>query len=217
MAGSQQEHSDVALHGTWPSHTFLALATQIHQTTGFTITIATTPINIDHLCSTIVANHQSHDQICLVALPFNSSDHDLPPNTENTEAVPLNQLITLFQASTALEAPSYQLLADITAKEDINIRSTQSGTSPQKCLEWQDLHPQDSALYISFGSQNTISASHMTVLAEGLEDSGKPFIWGHKASYWFQPERGISQPLWMEFSYRELKPGCADHREAISS
>ncbi|KAI7993994.1 UDP-glycosyltransferase 92A1 [Camellia lanceoleosa] len=118
MAGSQQEHSDVALHGTWPSHTFLALATQIHQT-GFTITIATTPINIDYLRSTIVANHQSHDQICLVALPFNSSDHDLPPNTKNTEAVPLNQLITLFQASTALEAPSYQLLADITAKEGV--------------------------------------------------------------------------------------------------
>ncbi|KAI7995932.1 UDP-glycosyltransferase 92A1 [Camellia lanceoleosa] len=115
MAGSQQEHSDVALHGTWPSHTFLALATQIHQT-GFTITIATTPINIDYLRSTIVANHQSHDQICLVALPFNSSDHDLPPNTE---AVPLNQLITLFQASTALEAPCYKLLADITAKEGV--------------------------------------------------------------------------------------------------
>ncbi|CAL5430217.1 unnamed protein product [Camellia sinensis] len=112
MAGSQQEHSDVALHGTWPSHTFLALATQIHQTTGFTITIATTPININYLRSTIITNHQSHDQICLVALPFNSSDHDLPPITENTEAVPLNQLTTLFQASTVLEAPSYQLLAD---------------------------------------------------------------------------------------------------------
>ncbi|CAL5427472.1 unnamed protein product [Camellia sinensis] len=117
MAGSQQEHSDVALHGTWPSHTFFALATQIHQTTGFTITIATTPINIDYLRFTIVTNHQSHDQICLVALPFNSSDHDLPPITENTEAVPLNQLTTLFQASTVLEAPSYQLLADITAEE----------------------------------------------------------------------------------------------------
>ncbi|GMP92447.1 hypothetical protein CsSME_00042669 [Camellia sinensis var. sinensis] len=38
--------------------------------------------------------------------------------------------------------------------------------SPQKCLEWLDLYPQGSILYVSFGSQNTISASQMMELAK---------------------------------------------------
>lgn len=41
--------------------------------------------------------------------------------------------------------------------------------------------------------------------------------WAPQLEILSQIDRGISQPLWMEFSYRELKPGCADHREAISS
>ncbi|OMP00308.1 Pectinesterase, catalytic [Corchorus capsularis] len=51
------------------------------------------------------------------------------------------------------------------------------GISPEKCLQWLDLQGTDSVLYISFGSQNTISASHMIELAFGLEESGNPFIW----------------------------------------
>nr|GLL47704.1 UDP-glycosyltransferase 92A1-like isoform X1 [Ipomoea trifida] len=51
------------------------------------------------------------------------------------------------------------------------------GLSPEKCIEWLDMHSEGSVLYISFGSQNTISASQMMALALGLEDSGKPFIW----------------------------------------
>ncbi|KAI7995931.1 Crocetin glucosyltransferase 3 [Camellia lanceoleosa] len=117
MADAQQEEHIVMLPFMAHGHLipFLALATQIHQTTGFTITIATTPLNIHYLRrSSTTANHR---QIRLVALPFNSSDHGLPPNTENTEAVPLSQLITLIYASTTLEAPCHQLLADITAKD----------------------------------------------------------------------------------------------------
>ncbi|THG11254.1 UDP-glycosyltransferase 92A1-like [Camellia sinensis] len=341
MADAQQQEHIVMLPFMAHGHLipFLALATQIHQTTGFTITIATTPLNIHYLRrSSTTANHR---QIRLVALPFNSSDHGLPPNTENTEAVPLSQLITLLYASTTLEAPCHQLLADITAKDGrppiciisdvvhgwatrvaqkvqtVNVSFTTCGAygtatyvslwqnlphrrspetdeyfsvpgfpnscrfhrsqihqflraadgndswsryfrpqivlslessfgwlcntaeeieplglealrkvtklpvwtigpllpptmlklnhsssssssssssnlkslilgqhsgkeceiSPKKCLEWLDLHPQGSVLYISFGSQNTISASQMMELAKGLEDSGKPFIW----------------------------------------
>ncbi|KAL8539166.1 hypothetical protein ACS0TY_000963 [Phlomoides rotata] len=49
--------------------------------------------------------------------------------------------------------------------------------APEKCLQWLDSHPQRSVLYISFGSQNSINPSQMIVLALGLEDSKKPFIW----------------------------------------
>ncbi|KAK1267610.1 UDP-glycosyltransferase 92A1 [Acorus gramineus] len=44
-------------------------------------------------------------------------------------------------------------------------------------LEWLDIHPPNSVLYISFGSQNTISAQQMMELAKGIEASGKAFIW----------------------------------------
>lgn len=53
----------------------------------------------------------------------------------------------------------------------------EAGISPEKCLQWLDSHQKRSVLYISFGSQNTISPNQMTALAMGLEDSNKPFIW----------------------------------------
>ncbi|KAK1289761.1 Crocetin glucosyltransferase 3 [Acorus calamus] len=51
------------------------------------------------------------------------------------------------------------------------------GISVDACLEWLDAHPPNSVLYISFGSQNTISARQMMELAKGIEASGKAFIW----------------------------------------
>ncbi|KAI3858840.1 hypothetical protein MKX03_027936 [Papaver bracteatum] len=51
------------------------------------------------------------------------------------------------------------------------------GISPESCIEWLNHQKAYSVLYISFGSQNTISASKMMELALGLEKSGKSFIW----------------------------------------
>ncbi|KAK7372651.1 hypothetical protein VNO80_06038 [Phaseolus coccineus] len=44
-------------------------------------------------------------------------------------------------------------------------------------MEWLDLKDENYVVYVSFGSQNTISASQMMALAEGLEKSGRSFIW----------------------------------------
>ncbi|XP_010257383.1 PREDICTED: UDP-glycosyltransferase 92A1 [Nelumbo nucifera] len=52
-----------------------------------------------------------------------------------------------------------------------------AGTTPNQCIEWLDMQPPDSVLYVCFGSQNTISASQMTELAIALEASGRNFIW----------------------------------------
>ncbi|KAL2485419.1 Glycosyltransferase [Abeliophyllum distichum] len=48
------------------------------------------------------------------------------------------------------------------------------GVSPEKCLEWLDMHLEKSVFYISFGSQNSITTSQLMALAMGLEDGGKP-------------------------------------------
>ncbi|XXG61776.1 hypothetical protein AAC387_Pa05g0302 [Persea americana] len=51
------------------------------------------------------------------------------------------------------------------------------GVSSDDCIAWLNLHRPSSVLYISFGSQNTISAAQMMELAIGLESTGKNFIW----------------------------------------
>ena len=328
--GSQQEHI-VMLPFMAQGHIipFLALAKQVQQRTGFTITIANTPLNIQYLRTTISTTSDDSSRPCirLAELPFCSSDHGLPPNTENTEALSFHQIVDLFHASKTLQAPFHSLVSGIIEKEgrpplciisdvffgwatevakslgtsnvtfttgggygtaayislwqNLPHRATDSdyfalpgfpdscrfhitqlhqylraadgtdawsryfqpqialsldssgwlcntaeeiephgleilrnhvkppvwtigpllppallnhslssgssifgqrawkvpGVSPEKCLDWLDKHPQSSVLYISFGSQNTISPSQMMELALGLEDSGKPFIW----------------------------------------
>nr|UXM20068.1 UGT44 [Panax notoginseng] len=92
---------------------FLALAKQIQERTGFTITLVSTPLNILYLKSTNTQNPQIH----LVPLPFNSSHHNLPPNTETTESLPLSQVITLFHASSSLESPFRRFISDVTIRD----------------------------------------------------------------------------------------------------
>ncbi|KAF7133081.1 hypothetical protein RHSIM_Rhsim09G0078400 [Rhododendron simsii] len=329
---------------------FLALARQIHQTTNFTITIATTPLNIAYLRSAVSSDPTlSHStRLRLAALPFNSSDHNLPPNTENTESLPLNQIINLFHSSAALEPPSHRLVADIAAQEGrppicivsdvfngwasrvaerinttnvsfstggaygtaaymsvwlnlphkstdtdefpvpgfpdscrfhrsmlhqfiraadgtdswsrffqtqislslgssgwlcntaeevevsgmeilrkyiakpvwsigpllppamLNSNSStltqhsgkESGISTQKCVEWLDSKPKSSVVYISFGSQNTISSSQMMELAKGLEQSGKPFIWVVRPPVGFD-QKGEFRSEWLPKGFED--------------
>ncbi|KAI4378800.1 hypothetical protein MLD38_016231 [Melastoma candidum] len=70
----------------------------------------------------------------------------------------------------------------------------QPGLPAERCLEWLSSHQADSVLYISFGSQNTITQQEMMELARGLEASGKPFLWvirppvGFNARHEFQSE-----------------------------
>ncbi|KAF0894511.1 hypothetical protein E2562_039437 [Oryza meyeriana var. granulata] len=73
-------------------------------------------------------------------------------------------------------------------------------TSP--ILEWLDKQPPGSVLYISFGSQYTITGPQMMELARGLEQSGHRFVWvirppaGHDVNGEFSPE-------WLPEGFRE--------------
>lgn len=54
----------------------------------------------------------------------------------------------------------------------------QSGSqSSEACLQWLDLQPDGSVLYVSFGSGGTLSHEQVKELAIGLEMSEKRFLW----------------------------------------
>ncbi|KAJ7957332.1 Glycosyltransferase [Quillaja saponaria] len=95
---------------------FLALARQIQERSGFKITIANTPLNVQYLRSTI-SKTSTNSNIHLAELSFSSTQHGLPPNTENTENISLSEMSKFFHASSSLEAPLRQLVSDITNQE----------------------------------------------------------------------------------------------------
>ncbi|WOL02133.1 hypothetical protein Cni_G10852 [Canna indica] len=54
---------------------------------------------------------------------------------------------------------------------------TAEGSKDAECLRWLDQQPQDSVLFVSFGSGGTLSMAQTTELALGLEMSGQRFLW----------------------------------------
>ncbi|XXG67907.1 hypothetical protein AAC387_Pa06g1143 [Persea americana] len=282
----------------------LSLARLLEQRTGHTITILNTPLNILTLQSTLPPD----STIRLASLPFNGPDHGLPPNSENTDALPYPLIFRLCEASRSLK-PSFhsfispmdplplciisdvlfgwtveianqlgifhsfflssggygtavyfslwlnlphsrtnsdefslpdfpeagaihrsQLSNELKQANGLDPRSLflkqelslslgsdgflfntveelektglgyfrrkmnrpcwaigplksegrgrkKPGVSTDDCVSWLNLHRPSSVLLVSFGSQNTISASQMMELAMGLEESGKAFIW----------------------------------------
>ncbi|KAI9114936.1 hypothetical protein K1719_013949 [Acacia pycnantha] len=94
---------------------FLALARLIHQQTSFTITIANTPLNIQHLQSAISSSSSSN--IHLASLPFEPTSHGLPPHIENAEKLPPPLLPNLGLAALSLQPHLRTLISRITEEE----------------------------------------------------------------------------------------------------
>ncbi|GAB4835207.1 hypothetical protein Ancab_000116 [Ancistrocladus abbreviatus] len=88
---------------------FLALALQIEKRKRYTITFINTPLNIRKLRSSLPPT----STIRLRAIPFNSSDHGLPPNTENTDNLPYNLIFRLLEVSPSLKPAFRQLVSEI--------------------------------------------------------------------------------------------------------
>ncbi|KAK7372653.1 hypothetical protein VNO80_06040 [Phaseolus coccineus] len=334
---------------------FLQLARQIQHKTTFNITIANTPLNVQYLRSALSST--SPQQIRLAELHFNSTQHGLPPNIENTEKLPLSLIGKLFKSSLSLEAPLRSLISQITEEEgypplclisdvflgwvnnvatSLGIRNLcfttcgaygtlayisiwsnlphrktdsdefwvpgfpqsyrfhrtqlhkflrqadgtdewsqffipaialsmksdgwicntveemeplglqllrkylqspvwtvgpllpptalkgskhragkESGIALEACMEWLDLKDENSVVYVSFGSQNTISASQMMALAEGLERSGKSFVWVIRPPVGFNMNGEFREewlPKGFEERMRDTKRGLLVHK-----
>ncbi|XVE60043.1 hypothetical protein DITRI_Ditri05aG0095100 [Diplodiscus trichospermus] len=93
---------------------FLALALEIEKTRNCKITFVNTPLNIKKLRSSLPPN----SSIQLLEIPFNSSEHGLPPNTENCDVVPYHFVVRLLEASASLRTVFKQLIEDIIQKEE---------------------------------------------------------------------------------------------------
>lgn len=53
----------------------------------------------------------------------------------------------------------------------------QSNGAKHRYLEWLDRHPENSVIYISFGTTVALSKDQIREIAAGLESSGQRFIW----------------------------------------
>lgn len=87
---------------------FLALALQLEQK-GYSIIFVNTPLNIKKLKRSL----PSKSSVQLLQIPFNSSDHGLPPDSENTDDLPYNLVLRLLDVSFCLEQPFREVLADL--------------------------------------------------------------------------------------------------------
>ncbi|CAA0808841.1 UDP-glycosyltransferase 92A1 [Striga hermonthica] len=96
---------------------FLALANRIHTTFGFTVTIATTPLNARYLRAAVATHAAGPSHIHISELEFDAPRHGLPPNTENTESLPLHLIVNLFHSSTSLETPFRALVQQISSSD----------------------------------------------------------------------------------------------------
>ncbi|MCL7028357.1 hypothetical protein MKW94_007954 [Papaver nudicaule] len=89
---------------------YLALALKIQSKFGYSVTILSTPLNIQKLQRSLPP---STSNINLVSLPYSSSDHNLPPNSENTDVLPYPLVINLLDSLHSLRPHLHKFISDL--------------------------------------------------------------------------------------------------------
>ncbi|GAB2242571.1 hypothetical protein Droror1_Dr00019346 [Drosera rotundifolia] len=72
----------------------------------------------------------------------------------------------------------------------------------EECMKWLDGQPTDSIVYISFGSQNSITPAQMMQLAMGLEENGASFLWVIRPPIGFDPD-GEFKDEWLPKGFED--------------
>ncbi|KAK4775980.1 hypothetical protein SAY87_023941 [Trapa incisa] len=90
---------------------------------------------------------------------------------------------SLYNTSRILEEPFIELLKNIAGNQKqwavgpFNPVMVRADGPKDKCIEWLDGHPENSVIYVSFGTTVTLSKDQIHEIALGLEGSGHRFIW----------------------------------------
>lgn len=92
---------------------FIALTLKLEQNSGHTIVFVNTPLNIKKIQPSIPPN----SNIRLLEIPYDSSDHGLPPNSETTENLPLPLMLRLIVSASSLRPAFENLISTLTNEQ----------------------------------------------------------------------------------------------------
>ncbi|KAK6937088.1 UDP-glucuronosyl/UDP-glucosyltransferase [Dillenia turbinata] len=99
---------------------FIALALEIQQKRGYTITFVNTPQNIIYIKSSIPQTQNSSSSFRFLEIPFSSSYHAFALEIENTDVLPFNLIFPFVQASYSLKDSFRSLFCGLVKKQPDN-------------------------------------------------------------------------------------------------
>ncbi|KAL5708260.1 cis-zeatin O-beta-D-glucosyltransferase [Ranunculus cassubicifolius] len=90
----------------------------------------------------------------------------------------------IFNSCDAIERRFLNVIEDLRKERKVwaigpfhPLKFDSNGGPHHYCLEWLDKQPQNSVIYVSFGTMTSISDAQIDELANGLEHSKQRFIW----------------------------------------
>ncbi|CAH9062658.1 unnamed protein product [Cuscuta europaea] len=120
----------------------------------------------------------------------------------------------IYNTCRVLESPFLDLLSweEIPGKHwalgPFNPVHVTTAEGPRKCLTWLDHQPQNSVIFVSFGTTTSFSDDQIQEIAAGLEQSGQKFIWvlrdSDKADIFTKENAKIELPKGYEERVREM-------------
>ncbi|KAJ4715051.1 Glycosyltransferase [Melia azedarach] len=123
----------------------------------------------DTLDPFLLPDDPMYDGFASVGMKMSMADGILVNTWEDLESKTLASLRDANMLGSLSKAPVYPI--------GPLVRPTASQTQESKVLNWLDNQPDESVIYVSFGSGGTLSAKQMIELAWGLEMSKQRFIW----------------------------------------
>ncbi|KAJ4714468.1 Glycosyltransferase, partial [Melia azedarach] len=129
-----------------------------------------TPVRFqDTLEAFLEPNDPMYDGFLSVGMAISAADGILVNTWEDLESATLEALADTNTLRPIVKAPIYPI-GPLT-------RPVAQPVLGNEILDWLDMQPTDSVIYVSFGSGGTLSAKQMVELAWGLELSQQKFIW----------------------------------------
>uniref|UniRef100_A0ACD5TQW8 Uncharacterized protein n=1 Tax=Avena sativa TaxID=4498 RepID=A0ACD5TQW8_AVESA len=81
------------------------------------------------------------------------------------------------------------------------------------CLQWLDAHSDKSVVYVAFGTSSAFDPSEILALAEGLERTGRPFLWVVRPDFTAATGSG---GLWTKAWFDDFKDRVAGKAMVVS-